>query len=557
MAVEALPRRWGEGLLFAFSGVDGPSGPQALIATALRDRLGFAFPWPGDRELWCESRARLQIHPQVVASDWVEFSCQPASAPPVRLTYLALDACTVVGETSALLPPRSASRAAATTEVEGCVAHVDAAGATLLATAPAGDRRRFAFVYASSDVRALVSRARAALTVDVEMLREAKRAWLARAAGRPRAELLAKALAVMKVNACTPTGRIRHCWTTPDRWPHRYLWLWNSAFHAGGWRHIDPAWASEMLLAVLDHQRDDGFIPHCIQPDGDSTITQPPVLAWAVERLFEVTEDRSFLREVYPRLVAFAEWVRENRPFADEFGLYTWAHAAESGMERSPRFDQGAGFAAADLASYLARDYEALARLANILDRREDADRWRARHREIFEGTNYHLWHDDLGLYLDGDWDGTQRREPVTIASCLPLYAGLAPPSRAARLLERLRDPDQFWTPLPLPSVDRRDPAYAPEVGRGPVWLHLNLLIYEGLRRHGEEGLAAELKERSLAAVEAWYRRTGCLWECYDPDDVISPRDLDRKAHPARGRGGTNVADYHGTAAVVAEWLMG
>ena len=30
----------------------------------------------------------------------------------------------------------------------------------------------------------------------------------------------------------SPEGRLGHRWTTPDRWPHRNIWLWDSAFHA-------------------------------------------------------------------------------------------------------------------------------------------------------------------------------------------------------------------------------------------------------------------------------------------------------------------------------------
>ena len=44
------------------------------------------------------------------------------------------------------------------------------------------------------------------------------------------------------------------------------MWLWNSVFHAIGIRHLDPELARDSLTAVLDIQREGGFIAHCTAP---------------------------------------------------------------------------------------------------------------------------------------------------------------------------------------------------------------------------------------------------------------------------------------------------
>ena len=46
--------------------------------------------------------------------------------------------------------------------------------------------------------------------------------------------LLAKAFSVMRVNALAPEGFLTSHWSTPDREPHKWMWLWDSAFHAMG-----------------------------------------------------------------------------------------------------------------------------------------------------------------------------------------------------------------------------------------------------------------------------------------------------------------------------------
>lgn len=46
------------------------------------------------------------------------------------------------------------------------------------------------------------------------------------------APVMGKALSVMRVNALAPEGRIEQRWSTPDRMPHRWMWLWDSCYHS-------------------------------------------------------------------------------------------------------------------------------------------------------------------------------------------------------------------------------------------------------------------------------------------------------------------------------------
>ena len=87
-------------------------------------------------------------------------------------------------------------------------------------------------------------------------------------------------------------------WTTPDRWPHRALWLWDSAFHAVGWRHLDPGLAREMIDAVFDAQQPDGRVPHMSTPESSSAITQPPVLALAAALVDDVDPDPAWVESI-------------------------------------------------------------------------------------------------------------------------------------------------------------------------------------------------------------------------------------------------------------------
>ena len=70
------------------------------------------------------------------------------------------------------------------------------------------------------------------------------------AAGR-YAPLLAKSLSVMRVNSLSPEGKIAQRWSTPDRLPHRWMWLWDSCYHSLAANRLDTALGWEYLAAVL------------------------------------------------------------------------------------------------------------------------------------------------------------------------------------------------------------------------------------------------------------------------------------------------------------------
>jgi glycogen debranching enzyme len=74
-----------------------------------------------------------------------------------------------------------------------------------------------------------------------------------------------------------------------------------------------------------------------------------------------------------------------------------------------------------------------------------------------------------------------------------------------------------FWPPegsgVPVASYDRLAPAFEPRrYWRGPVWVNINWLLWEGLRRYGYERQAAELRDRTL-----WLVADQGFFEYFDP----------------------------------------
>src|SRR5687767_15207002 len=74
------------------------------------------------------------------------------------------------------------------------------------------------------------------------------------------------------------------------------------------------------------------------------------------------------------------------------------------------------------------------------------------------------------------------------------------------RIAERVLDAhfdreDEFAAPLPIPSVELRDPAFYPGesqfIWRGPTWAFINWFLYHALKKRGFHERAERLR-RSL-----------------------------------------------------------
>ncbi len=503
--------RWHRGQLIAFSGLDGPTDYEAgLVIRTTEDPAGLEIVRPDKARLAFGEPPERDI---IVASDFFSF--------------------------------RSAGE-----RISGCLLdahHLLIAGPATLSAANPTIRA------ASKQGRSLIGSAThfdpSLLDADFDAAFADRSRWLlaqplpGRFSGA-RQRTLFRALSVMKGQVSSPEGPIRHRWTTPDRWPHKDMWLWDSVFHAIGWRHVDAALAAEMIDAVFDGQRPDGFVSHQLSPiHGPSAITQPPLLAYGIKLVHDTSPDLDWLRRHYAKLVDYVTWDFAHRD-QDGDGLVEWliegdpiSRSGESGMDNSPRFDfhYPALLAAVDFNAYLALECETLAGFAAILGYAEDMASWQQRHDRLCRLINTHLWSEQHQFYCDFDATAGVLSPVLSSAGFLPLICGAATPERAAALARHLRDPAMFGTGFPVPSIAARDTRhYAKDMWRGPTWLNINWLIARGLERYADHGdqfmtLAKALDAAAIAEVERSFDRYGTFFEYFDDRKVVEPPHLLRK----------------------------
>ncbi len=525
-----FPDVWGGGQLLAFSALDGPTDySNGLAARTSFGGAGIDVLLPG--------RCRLKFAPEspatsVVGGDFIELETSRGS---VRGAFLDCRHFLVEGPCSV--------------EAEGG----EVASATRGKRTLIGSARGFDVALAAADLdRALAERWGwlASVPVPGGMESGVRRAF-------------SKALSILKGQVCSPEGNIRRRWTTPDRWPHRAMWLWDSAFHAAAWRHLDITVARDALEAVLETQRADGFIPHMAWPDGTSDITQPPVLALGVSLVDEKSPDDRWLAGVFPRLEAYLRWDMANRD-SDGAGLVEWhiegdphCRSGESGMDNSPRFDSGERLDAVDFNSFLAMECDLLAGFAARLGKKEAAESWRADSSRLVRLINGRLWDGRTGFYHDCRADTGERTDILSSAGFLPLLCSAPGPARARRLADHLKNPSTFAAPLRVASVAASDPRRSKDMWRGPVWLNVNWLVCRGLRKWGFEGPAEELRSETVREVAERYLRHGSIFEFYDDRRETEPPRLPRKGACAPEAGPLHqvVFDYGWTAALFVDMV--
>lgn len=494
---------WNGGKLLAFSALDGKTDFQyALVARTAFDAPGLDFVLPG------AGRIRFPVDPAngfVVTGDGFRLG---TGADAIRGAFV--DTChLLLGGPCELL------------DHDPSITWQQRGPLTLIGATARFDPRH--------------------LERDPDLLIQARDQWLEQIPQPPLESDIARrtrlrALSIMKTQVYSPEGQIRHRWTTPDRWPHRRMWLWDSAFHAIGWRHLDPSVARDALSAVLDTREENGFVAHVMTPDKCSAITQPPVLALGAKLVHERHPSPEWIESLYPALGAYLEWDLAHRD-RDGAGLVEWqiegdphCRSGESGMDNSPRFDAATRMDAVDFNAFLALECEIMSEFAAELGRPGEAVAWKSRHSRLCRLIRERLWSPEQGFFVDFDIEKQAPSPILAVSGFLPLICGAATAEQAESLLHHLHNPETFGTPFPVPSVAAfQAESYAKDMWRGPVWINLNWLIARGLDRYGYTREATTLRQQTLREIETHCESLGGFFEFYDAQKETPPPRLYRK----------------------------
>lgn len=523
--------KWGQGQLFAFSALDGESlFSSDLTGTLAGDKIGIVFNTVCRRTLYFgDIHKILAPRFESVTSDMIELSTLTGN-----LSMIFAERHLVIGECGDIPGVFVSLGGRCETTHKGNIEIHDTGDGEYTALLTGDGRFAFAYGNSAEEVTALCEKG---ISLDLDSLKaqKAKPFEKALTSDNKYAPLYAKCISVMRSQLYSPEGSIKRIWSTPDRLPHRNMWLWDSVFHALGHRHLDSGLAENLILALFDVQREDGFIPHMAKPDYTSAITQPPVIAWGSWLVYEKSGNKDFLKEVFENNKAFLLWCKANRRKTPK-ELYSWHtnpelnnRCDESGMDNSPRFDTDSNLFAIDLCCYMANEARFMKKIADELGDKENAEFFGIWYEEIKADVNSALWNPEDGFYYDFDIDNNCFSKVQSVASFLPVFAGICDNNQCEALIRHLENPEEFGTDFPIPSISKKDKTFGDDMWRGPVWINYNYMITEGLRDYGQKELSDKITDKTLSVIDEWYRHTGTVYEFYDSENRIPPHCFNRK----------------------------
>ncbi len=161
--------------------------------------------------------------------------------------------------------------------------------------------------------------------------------------------------------------------------------------------------------------------------------------------------------------------------------------------ENSPFLVQDASFNA-----ILCRSNEDLLSIAEIIG--EDISQIRRWTEITKKAVNRKLWHQKHEIYDDFDLRAGMRIEDDSVSNFLPLYAGIPSTEQAARLYQYLDSPAFRCLMIghncyAVSSYSRYKTSFnAEQYWRGPIWININWMLYEGLKRYGYEKKAEQFR---------------------------------------------------------------
>ena len=521
---------WGYGQLFGYSGMDGVNRYlNDFVGTLTTKKIGIRMELREWIKIYFPVRGRIRF--KAITGDMID-----AKTPEGDFFITFADADTLVGY-SPVLPVITGQKKLVYTETWGVKVWSNAYDAIGLQYREENGGYKFCLHHSQSIAEAR-SGANYYLQADAEKVKAERYGYfekLPKCKNAKYERLYYKSLSINKVNVHSAEGKIPCPWTTPDRVPHRHMWLWDSVFHALAFLTYDGEMAKNSIRAVLTQEREDGFIPHMMNPIDGSDVTQPQVLAWGVWETYKKTGDKNFLRESAEPLEKYLEWDARNRD-KNGNGLLEWftepeescCKCGESGLDNSPRFDIDEETDAVDFSVFQAHDSLYLSYIFRELGEEEKSRLWHKRYETLKGKINEVFWDEEDGVYYDRSFSG-KLSKVLTPVSFLPMFAGLSSKAQADRMVKVLTDKNLLWTENPVASVTKTHPTYSTDMWRGGVWLNHNYFIIKGLKRYGYDAIAEELRQKTLEMADKWYKKTGSIFEFYAPEGEICPYFCERK----------------------------
>lgn len=344
------------------------------------------------------------------------------------------------------------------------------------------------------------------------------------------------------------------------------LWDWDSYFSNVALKQIlvdvgaDPKEAQEYergcVLNFLSFTDGDGFMPVAVMRRTKRENMRPanvyhenmhkPILAQHAAFLVRQDGDAEWLRDGFDKLRYHINNYMNHHKHKPT-GLYYWQTDKMIGVDNDPCtfYRPDASSASIYLNCLMVKELEAMAYLSEKLGMPEAGKVYQEERDRLIAAIREHCYDERDGFFYNVDinlraidfeaepfyhkgmprhWDCLIQRIDVW-SGFMALWAGVATPEQAARVVERYRDPKSFHCLAGVRTLSCQEKMYRvvasnnPSCWLGPVWGISNYLTYRGLAEYGYLEEARELCEKTITLLGRDVIRFGGMHEYYSPDD--------------------------------------
>lgn len=210
--------------------------------------------------------------------------------------------------------------------------------------------------------------------------------------------------------------------------------------------------------------------------------------------------------------------------------------SCESGWDHSTRCDdRWLSHLPVDLNALLYQCENDLQELATLAGEGARAYHWAQRAALRAAKFSDLFWDNAQGFFFDRDYVAGVLHPTPTLAGFYPLWAGLATPEQAQRIVKR-------WLPRflqPGGVVTALDQQPGRQWAWPNGWAPLQWIVAQGLDRYGYSAQAEQLRRAWCATCAAYHAQTGVLWEKYNVVDAAAEGEAGLYGH-VTGFGWTN-----------------
>jgi len=291
-------------------------------------------------------------------------------------------------------------------------------------------------------------------------------------------------------------------------------------------------------------------------------MTQPPVTGFVLEEMYKISKEKEsslkYIESVIDKVYFNHQYFYKNRDPQNEGLVYIY-HNWESGTDNSPIWDDiwetmnppeyaierrdtlqvdatqrpskreydhylhiieiakehnYSDEKIAELSPFLVQDplfnamliksNESLITLYKLIggnnDKIEQLKKWQEKSKESF---NNKLFDDELGAYIHYDLRNEKPLRYLSSSSFSPLFANIPTKEKADKMVKVMLDKfggeHQYLCASFDPTSERFNPK---KYWRGPVWINLNWMLFNGLNNYGYTNIAERVKQDTISLIK-------------------------------------------------------